>query len=139
MFSQTVTIFNDLRGIWYPTVLHHAQVTQDRGYILRNYGATSNDTVAIHLPVQEGKIEGKLYVGPKEYEQLADGSSAMTLRGGERFDIVALGEWTGGPVRDDDYTGGFYQAQRKQRDDVWAINSVSGPYTTIPHFEITGR
>lgn len=139
MFNTTLTIFNILREIWHPTVLQHAQVTQDRGYILRTYGATSNDSVAIHLPVHEGTIEGKPYVGPREYEQLADGSTAMTLRGGEHFDIVMLGEWTEGPVNDNDFPGGFYQVLRKERDNVWAINTVSGPYTTIPHFEITGR
>lgn len=139
MFNATITVFNNLRGVWHPTVLRKAQLTRDRGYILRTYGETSNETVAIHLPVSGGAIEGKPYVPPKEYEQLADGSSAMTLRGGERFDIVMTGEWTDGPVNDDDYRGGFYQALRKERDNVWAINSVAGPYTTIPHFEITGR
>ena len=42
-------------------------------------------------------------------------------------------------VVDDDYRDGFYQYMNNNRDNVYKITSVGGPYTVIQHFEILGK
>lgn len=49
------------------------------------------------------------------------------------------GEWTGGTISDGDYRNGFYQYMNENKDNVFKITSVGGPYTLIPHFEILGK
>ena len=54
-------------------------------------------------------------------------------------DFFWQGEWTGGMVTEGDYRNGFYQYMNSNRDNVYKITSVGGPYTVIPHFEILGK
>ena len=53
---------------------------------------------------------------------------------------LVLGE---GPVDDADYTDrryeGFYAFMNAEKDFVYLISSVGGPYKVIPHFEILGK
>ena len=141
MFNTTVTVFNQQDGIWYPHVLHHAQTSKDKGYLLRQYGADENNAISVfvHYTESEGEkyIEDYRYCEPKQYES-EDATECITFRGGTKFDIIVLGEYTN-EVDDSAYPKGFYDYLRTHRDGVYAINSVSGAFGVIPHFEITGR
>jgi hypothetical protein len=67
-------------------------------------------------------------------------ATSLTFSDGQEFDFFIAGEWgDGSPISDDAYgIDGFYNYMNRTFDNVFAITSVGGPYTVIPHFEITG-
>lgn len=81
-------------------------------------------------------ICGKVLCGQLDIEE------AITFTEGDRFDFFWLGAWEGAdPIEDADYFAytDFYTYMNKTHDFVFAISSVGGPYSVIPHFEITGK
>lgn len=83
----------------------------------------------------------KEYFSPKEWERQTNDKLAdtITFASGKDFDFFMLGEYPiTGPIRDDDYDNMFFETVKKEYDFVFAITSV-GQYTSIPHFEITGK
>lgn len=152
MYNTTITLFNRKEGdegdTWYPSVLHNVHLNMDRAAILAKYGAEADDAAQLHIRYKLDS--GQYYVGtkpwmpPKEWEKLLDHSKAITFTPGDRFDFFWVGDWGNEePVYDADYTGtasyGFYSHMNKNYDFVYAISSVGGPYSVIPHFEILGK
>lgn len=150
MYKDTVTLFNRKKGdvgdTWYPTVLRNVQLNMDRVAILAKYGAESADSAVLHIRyVQEGEnklVCGKRWLPPKQWADLQDPSGSLTITTGTQFDFFWLGDWgSEEPVRDSDYFAyeGFYSYMNQKHDYVFAISSVGGPYSVIPHFEIMGK
>lgn len=131
---------------WYPTVIHNVQLNMDRAAIVEKYGADAKDSAVLNIrySVDNGKkvIAGKQWLPPKEWEKSDSKNEAVTFTAGDRFDFFWLGDWGDeSPVYDSDYIFDldFYTHMNKAHDYVFAISSVGGPYTTIPHFEILGK
>ena len=79
---------------------------------------------------------------PKEWERQLDHSNTITFTGGDLFDFFWLGDWgSEDPVHDSDYFSDkdFYNYMNRTHDYVFAVSSVGGPYSVIPHFEIMGK
>lgn len=153
MYDKTVTVFNFYNSktaglsYWYPHILSCVDLITDHGAMLKKYGPDSTDNAALHIVYTPD--------GDKVMVQQSDGSAVPwlptkawaaqvndDLPGSITFgpeDFFWQGEWTGGMVVDDDYRDGFYQYMNSNRDNVYKITSVGGPYTVIPHFEILGK
>lgn len=152
MYDTTITLFNRKEGdegdTWYPSVLRNVNLNTDRAAIMERYGAEAADAAQLHIRCKKENEEilvgTKLWKPPKEWEKLLDHSKAITFTPGDRFDFFWIGDWGNeDQVYDSDYTGtansGFYAYMNKNYDFVFAISSVGGPYSVIPHFEILGK
>ena len=150
MYKDTVTLFirkeGDEGDTWYPTVLHNVQLNMDRAAILAKYGAESADSAVLHIRYKQygdNKVIGnKPWRPPKLWDQLLEPEKALTFTTGTRFDFFWLGDWGNeDPVHDADYFADtdFYTYMNRTHDYVFAISSVGGPYSVIPHFEILGK
>lgn len=150
MYKDTITLFNRKEGdegdTWYPTILRNVQLNMDRAAILAKYGAESADSAVLHVQYkQDGNnkvIGNKPWQPPKLWDQLLEPEKAITFTTGTRFDFFWLGDWGNeDPVRDADYFSDtdFYTFMNRTHDYVFAITSVGGPYSVIPHFEIMGK
>ena len=150
MYKDTITLFNRKEGdegdTWYPTVLHNVQLNMDKAAIFAKYGAESADSAVLNIQYKQdgdNKIVGnKLWRPPKLWDQLLEPSKALTFTDGARFDFFWLGDWgSEKPVHDSDYFSDtdFYTYMNRTHDYVFAISSVGGPYSVIPHFEIMGK
>ena len=124
MYTSKITIFNfyesSAGAMWYPHVIHGADLITDKGAILKKYGPDST----------------------KEWAKQVNDLYDDTLTFDTTDDFFWLGEWSGGVVNDADYTDrrteGFYAYMVQNYDYVYRITTVGGPYTVIPHFEILG-
>ena len=153
MYDKTVTVFNfyssKTAGLsyWYPHILSCVDLITDHGAMLKKYGPDSSDNAALHIAytpdadkvtVQRSDGAAVPWLPPKAWAaQVNDDLPGSITFGPE--DFFWQGEWTGGMVVDDDYRNGFYQYMNSNRDNVYKITSVGGPYTVIPHFEILGK
>ena len=148
MYNDVVTVFNRYENssgvFWYPSVIKNVNVNIDKGYVLRQYGADSQDNailnVKYHLADGKKMVCKKTYLPPKEWENQTNDllSESITFYGGNDFDFFWIGEWEGTePINDDDYNG-FFSYMSKKHDYVFRISLVS-EFSVIPHFEITGR
>lgn len=143
MHRDTVTIFNKKPGgrleapIWYPTVIHGANLNIDRAAIMAKYGPDSQDNAELHIRYQrDGEnilVSGKPWMPPKAWDKTED---SITFG---PDDFFWKGEWDGGIVTDADYgVDGFYGYMNRTHDYVFAVSSVA-LYSVIPHFEIMGK
>lgn len=150
MYQDTVTLFNRKEGragdTWYPTVLRGVQLNMDKAAIVAKYGQEANDAAILNVQYTEdgGKkiVAGKPWLPPKQWDCQLSAESAITFAEGGRFDFFWLGEWADEePIQDTDYQadGDFYTYMNRTHDYVFAISSVGGPYSLIPHFEIMGK
>lgn len=150
MYNDTITLFNRKESrdgdTWYPTVIKNADLNIDKAAILAKYGPEATDTAVLHIRYQnqDGKkiASGKPWMPPKEWDKQLDPARAITFTEGDRFDFFWVGVWEGTePIEDADYFAytDFYTYMNKTYDYVFAISSVGGPYSVIPHFEITGK
>lgn len=150
MYNDTITLFNRKESrtgdTWYPTVIHNVDLNMDKAAAVEKYGPESKDRALLHVRyAQNGKekiIAGKLWKPPKEWEKLEGKDKSITFTDGDRFDFFWFGDWgSEDPVQDIDYAADtdFYTYMNRTHDYVFAISSVGGPYTVIPHFEITGK
>lgn len=149
MYTDTITLFNRKVGTegdtWYPSVLRNVQVNTDKAAILAKYGAESADSAVLHVRYsRDGNSKlvcGKPWLPPKEWQALSNPATAITFAIGTQFDFFWLGDWGNeDPVYDADYSDtGFYTHMNKTHDFVFAVSSVCGPYSVIPHFEIMGK
>lgn len=150
MYNDTITLFNRKEGdegdTWYPTVFRNVHLNMDRAAILAKYGPQASDSSVLNIRyTQDGKskmVAHKPWLPPKEWEKLADNSEAVTFTPGDRFDFFWVGDWGNEhPVRDADYFAytDFYTYMNSKYDFVFAITSVGGPYSMVPHFEILGK
>lgn len=148
MYSDVVTVFCRRKSrsgdMWYPTVVHGANLNVNRAAIVAKYGADSKDNAVlnIHYTTSEGQITiaEKIYLSPKEWQRQRDekNASSITFTAGADFDFFMEGEYEGAePIPDDDYTDGFYNYMNSNYDNVFSITSVA-KYSVIPHFEIMG-
>lgn len=157
MYSDTVTIFNlyesNTATIWYPHVLSGVHLETDRGQIMKLYGPDSTDNAQLHIPYvdKDGKrvvvdASGKelLWLPPKEWRKQVNDLLDDSITFNPTTDFFMAGAWDGdGPIDDADYTDrryeGFYAFMNAEKDFVYLISSVGGPYKVIPHFEILGK
>lgn len=157
MHSDTVTIFNfyesNTAAIWYPHVLSGVHLETDRGQIMKLYGPDSTDNAQLHIPFvdKDGKrvvvdASGKElpWLSPKEWRKQVNDLLDDSITFNPTTDFFMAGTWDGeGPVDDADYTDrryeGFYAFMNAEKDFVYLISSVGGPYKVIPHFEILGK
>ena len=153
MYDKTVTVFNfyssKTAGLsyWYPHILSCVDLITDHGAMLKKYGPDSSDNAALHIAytpdgdkvtVQRSDGAAVPWLPPKAWAaQVNDDLPGSITFGPE--DFFWQGEWTSGMGVDDDYRNGFYQYMNSNRDNVYKITSVGGPYTVIPHFEILGK
>lgn len=148
MYSDTITLFNHYKSrlgdMWYPTVIHGANLLIDKAAIIAKYGTESKDNAIlnIHYDTVDGQImvDGKPYFPPKEWDRQTNDKLAetITFASGNDFDFFVLGEYEStGPIADDDFIDGFYNHVNDEYDFVFAVTSVA-KYTAIPHFEIMG-
>lgn len=150
MYNDTITLFNRREGTtgdtWYPSVLHNVQVNIDRASILAKYGAQSQDKAMLNvrytLDGEAKKVGGKQWLPPKAWQMCDDPSQALTFTPGTKFDFFWLGDWGSEvPVPDAGYLKDmdFYAYMNSTHDFVFAVSSVGGPFSLIPHFEIMGK
>lgn len=150
MHSDTITLFNRKESrsgdTWYPTVIRNVHVNMDKSAILAKYGAEAQDSASLYIRYTrdgEKKMVGKKsWLPPKRWGNLLDHTKAITFSDGARFDFFWVGDWGNeDPVEDVDYASDtdFYTYMNKTHDHVFAISSVGGPYSVIPHFEIMGK
>ena len=153
MYDKTVTVFNfyssKTAGLsyWYPHILSCVDLITDHGAMLKKYGPDSTDNAALHIAytpdgdkvtVQRSDGAAVPWLPPKAWAaQVNDDLPGSITFGPE--DFFWQGEWTCGVVVDYDYRNGFYHYMNSNRDNVYKITSVGGPYTVIPHFEILGK
>ena len=150
MYDKTITVFNryvDSFGniTWYPTVLHGVNLLVDKAAIVAKYGAESQDKAVLNVRFESVNgnivIDGKPYLPPKEWENQTNDllPSTITFTDGKDFDFFILGDYgSTEPILDNNFRNGFYNEINRERDYVFAISSVGGPYSVIPHFEIMG-
>lgn len=153
MFDKTITVFNWYtskttgKSYWYPHILSCVDLITDHGAILKKYGPDSTDNAALHIAyapdgdkvmVQRSDGAAVPWMAPKAWAAQVNDELPDSITFGPE-DFFWQGEWTGGMVVDDDYRDGFYQYMNSNRDNVYNITSVGGPYTVIPHFEILGK
>ena len=153
MHDKTVTVFNfyssKTAGLsyWYPHILSCVDLITDHGAMLKKYGPDSTDNAALHIAytpdgdkvmVQRSDGAAVPWLPPKAWAAQVNDDLPDSITFGPE-DFFWQGEWTGGMVVDDDYRNGFYQYMNSNRDNVYKITSVGGPYTVIPHFEILGK
>lgn len=151
MYKDTITVFNRYHkstgDIWYPKVLTGVDLVNDRAAITAKYGADSSDRAKLHVRYKKDEL-GRIQIGnytflnPKQWESLPNEEMGdyITFETGQYFDFFMEGEYkVDTPIEDDDYKEGFYNFIVKNYDNVFAITSVSSPYTLIKHFEIMGK
>lgn len=151
MYNDTVTLFCQYKDqrkniTWYPTILHNVNLNKDKAAIIAQYGAESQDKAVLNVRyrLDNGKIMvgDKIWLPPKEWDRQTNDllSSSLTFTDGQEFDFFYEGEWPDeNPIGDEDYgIDGFYNYMNRYYDYVFAITSVGGPYSVIPHFEIMG-
>lgn len=150
MYNDTITLFNRKESrsgdTWYPTVIHGVHLNMDKSAILAKYGPEAQDSASLHIRyIQDGEkktVGNKQWLPPKRWANLLDHAKAITFADGARFDFFWVGDWGNeDPVEDVDYASDtdFYTYMNKTHDYVFAISSVGGPYSVIPHFEIMGK
>lgn len=157
MYSDTVTIFNfyesNTAAIWYPHVLSGVHLETDRGRIMKLYGPDSTDNAQLHIPfvdkdrkrvVVDASGKELPWLPPKEWRKQVNDLLDDSITFNPATDFFMAGAWDGeGPVDDSDYTDrryeGFYAFMNAEKDFVYLISSVGGPYKVIPHFEILGK
>lgn len=125
----------------------------DRGQIMKLYGPDSTDNAQLHIPYvyKDGKrvvvdASGKElpWLPPKEWRKQVNDLLDDSITFNPTTDFFMAGAWDGdGPVDDADYTDrryeGFYAFMNAEKDFVYLISSVGGPYKVIPHFELLGK
>lgn len=157
MYSDIVTIFNfyesNTAAIWYPHVLSGVHLETDRGQIMKLYGPDSTDNAQLHIPfvdkdrkrvVVDASGKELPWLPPKEWRKQVNDLLDDSITFNPTTDFFMAGAWDGeGPVDDADYTDrryeGFYAFMNAEKDFVYLISSVGGPYKVIPHFEILGK
>lgn len=153
MYDKTITVFNGYaskttgKSYWYPHILSGVDLITDHGAILKKYGPDSTDNAALHIAyapdgdkvmVQRSDGAAVPWMTPKAWAAQVNDELPDSITFGPE-DFFWQGEWTGGMVTEGDYRNGFYQYMNSNRDNVYKITSVGGPYTVIPHFEILGK
>lgn len=157
MYSDTVTIFNfyesSTAAIWYPHVLSGVHLETDRGQIMKLYGPDSTDNAQLHIPYvyKDGKrvvvdSSGKElpWLPPKEWRKQVNDllDDSITFNPTTDFSWRVHGTETAPLmmriIRDRRYEG-FYAFMNAEKDFVYLISSVGGPYKVIPHFELLGK
>lgn len=150
MYNDTVTLFNRKKGdegdTWFPTVLQNVHLNMDKAAVLAKYGPNAADAAVLNIRyTKDGEnkmVAHKRWLPPKEWEKQLDHGQSVTFTPGDRFDFFWVGDWgSEEPVRDADYFSDtdFYTYMNRTHDYVFAVSSVGGPYTAIPHFEILGK
>lgn len=96
---------------------------------------TDGNTILL-VYARDNKI---IWMPPKAWKNQTNDMLEETITFSTESDFFWEGEWDKGVVNDEDYRGGFYQYMNENKDNVFKITSVGGPYTLIPHFEILGK
>lgn len=140
MYVDTVTVFNQRNGTWYPTVVPNCDLNNDRARIISKYGDTCQDKAILHCRIDAaGNIAGKAYHDPKAWKALATPAEAITFESGNEFTFFWKGVWEGAAtIADAEYTDGFYDYMNSTYDNVYAVTSAAR-FSVIPHVEVTAK
>lgn len=149
MYADTITLFNRGKSsagvIWYPTVISGVNLLIDKAAIVAQFGAENKDNAVLNIRYQvddsDKKVGKKRYLSPKEWRNQEEDKlqDSLTFTSGKEFDFFMAGDYgSTEPIKDSDYGDGFYNRMKKEKDYVFSITAVGGPYTAIPHFEIMG-
>ena len=148
MYNSTITLFNRLAGKngdrWYATVIPGIHLVLDQSALLKIYGADSKNSAMLYIPFSNNdgviRVAGTEWLPPKAWKAEEEAKEALTFKGGVDFDFFMEGRWTGDRVIEGEkYPDGFYNHMKENFDNVFAITSVSGPFSLIPHFEVVGK
>lgn len=127
MYRDTVTVFNLYNGVWNYTTLKNVDVNTNRSTIVKRYGESCQDRMALHINDYTGFVDPKLYVG-----------TGWTLKSGEDASFIMIGTFTSQTqINDSDYATGFYNYMNST-NDVYLVTNVEH-YSVIPHIEVTAR
>lgn len=133
MYKDTVTLFSFYNDIWYGTVIENCDLNVDQAKILKRYGENSNSKALLHIKLEDGKVAGKTYVKPMNF----DGNN-FTVNTGNDFSFFIEGAYGELVVEDEDYEteyDGFYDYMKTI--GAYACKGVA-VYSVIPHIEILG-
>ena len=139
MYSDTITLFNLHRGVWHSHKLSGVDAVglADRSTATALNGSVKNDTGVILVQSDETRKIGPLqYIEPKQYKAAEDVTNLITFN--TESDFIVLGDHSTAPIKDDDYTDGYYDDINSRLDGVYKIAAASF-YLLIPHFEIEVR
>lgn len=139
MFTDTITLFNFHKGIWYSHTLEGVDAIglADRSTATALNGTVNNDNGIVLVPSDENKRVGRLqYVMPKQYAAAEDVTNLITFNTGS--DFIILGDHATEPIVDDDYIEGYYSNLNEKNDGVYKIEAATF-FLLIPHFEIGVR
>lgn len=144
LHKDCITIFNRKPEgescKWHATAITKAHVITDKSFSQSTLGEQPSTTMTISVLMDNGYISGKEWMPQIQWMKQEDVSNCITAKGGEYFDMVILGAWEGPDIVDDsEYKRGFYSWMKQNRDYVYAVISVSGPYKYLPHINITAR
>lgn len=150
IYNKVVTVFNKYTDqqkniYWYPHVIHNVDLIVDKSANIAKTGLDGADSANLH--VKYNVFDGKKMVGQKEWlppkEWAAQPNEELlnliTFASGDFF---IEGEYEETVISDSDYGmkySGFYDYINKQKDNVFLISNVGGPYGVIRHFEIGGK
>jgi hypothetical protein len=153
MYSKTITLFNRYHrksggDMWYPHLLTGVDLNADKASILATYGSDSTDSAELHVKYSKNE-NGNIVIGnepwfpPKEWKAQTNDllpESITFSADATYFDFFVLGEYRADePIADNDYSDGFYEYVRTQKDYCYTITSVSTPYILIPFFKIMAK
>ncbi len=147
MYDGCVTLYNRHGGAWYPTPLTSVNLA-----LTSAAGAGSaarGDVIKLGVRCRRTRdgavyVAGKRWLPPARWRAEDDEavlSSSLTFATGEDFDFVVIGGGETSVVNDGDYdaaSGGFY-GYKNALGGAFALTSAEGPYTVIPHFELTAE
>lgn len=143
MYDRNITLFvactdSSREKWWFPYHLEGVDLNSDKAYVYKRYGNDAIDNAVMHVRLKDGKIGNFQYVTPKEYTASSEKQQIITIKGGKDADVIVLGSLPGftESVKDSDYTKGFFQYLIDNYDHVYTVNSVSTPYSLIPHIEV---
>lgn len=144
MFRDTITIFNyhAQTGLWYPSVVSCACVSENGGTNAAKNGVQNSDTAEILLQCNADKsvltsIGQKNYLGAKAYANCDNPEKYFTFHAQQDFILVG-GLQDISPISDADNDAGLYHKMNDTQDGVYMIHTAAF-YGLLPHFEIGGR
>lgn len=144
MYQNTITVFNfhATSGLWYPSVVHGANLIASKSSTATAEGRNNADAVEIIIHCSAERAVDttaglKNYIEPKGYAKCDTPADLISFK--PECDFIYDGEWPElVPISDEKYDSGLYHVLNNEHDGVYMISSAAF-YSLLPHFEIGGR